>query len=194
MLLSLLLGPLWGVGCEVLVLCLPGRLHSCLAALGSMGAILKLSCSHFLGGAVNRVYKIGAGNILGSMEHLSGRKTGISASTRGVGGGKTENSCLGSSTSIACSDGWFLVGGKRNGGSGWASSAAVGRHSPTVRLFVGGFSLSKINHISVAVQDMSNLTHFPSVTSCGWVAGGHSAEHLVPMNGLGMELVLTIEV
>ena len=67
-----------GAGCEVLAICLQDRFLNCLAPLGSTGSILKLAYRYFLGSVVSRFFKI---KIPGSLGGVTGRKTGISAST-----------------------------------------------------------------------------------------------------------------
>ena len=70
---------------------------SCLVLAGRLDIkyqqyVLRLAFSHFLGGAVNRIFKIGVSGISGSAEGSYDRKTGISGSTLGATGGKTGTS------------------------------------------------------------------------------------------------------
>ena len=71
-------------------------------------------CSHFLGCAVSRVFKVGVGGISGSTGSPSGRKTGISTSPGGVSWREVGNNYLGSPANSAHSVGKFVGGGKRD--------------------------------------------------------------------------------
>ena len=53
----------------------------------------------------------------------------------------------------------FVAEGGRGVGSGLAS-ATVGSGSTTVYLFTGGVLLSKMQYTGVALEAMSNQTHF----------------------------------
>ena len=90
----------------------------------------------------------------------------------GGASGRKTGSCLGGSARGVLSFGRLIAEGGWDIGSSWGFSTVMDKGSSVAQWYLEDYSLSKRCHSDVNLWDLSNLTHFFDVASCGWVTMG----------------------